>query len=94
MTRKTALSILLVLSLVLVIIGALFRISHWPYGRLILSCGTISAFVFVLICLVEVIKSDNIRANEKLMWSVGFLFFGLFTGIIYLILGRDRVINT
>jgi len=80
------------MAMVLTITGALMKISHMEFADFFLSIGLIALLVFIVYALIEVNRSKKINGSEKLMWNVGFLFFGSITGLIYLLSARKRIV--
>lgn len=81
------------LGFILTLIGALFKIQHWTNANLLLTLGLMATLLFIMLSLYEIFNSDRITKNEKVMWSVGFLFTGTITGIVYMTMGRKRIIK-
>jgi NADH:ubiquinone oxidoreductase subunit 2 (subunit N) len=79
-------------SFILTIVGSLFKIMHWPFASMLLTIGLISLALFVLMSILEIMNSKKIEGTEKFMWVIGFLFFGLITGLIYMLSARKRII--
>lgn len=79
-------------SFILSIIGAVMKMLHWENASFILGAGIVALAVFMFASLHEIFQSTRIRANEKIMWLVGFLALGWFAGFIYLLLGRKRIV--
>jgi type IV secretory pathway component VirB8 len=55
----------------------------------------VSNGVFVVSALTEVWRSVRINKNEKIMWTIAFIFMGFLgaiAGIVYLLLGRKRIV--
>jgi type IV secretory pathway component VirB8 len=55
----------------------------------------VSNGVFVVSALSEVWRSERIDKNEKIMWTIAFVFMGFLgaiAGIVYLLLGRKRTV--
>ena len=73
----------LFLSIPVIIIGALFKIQHWPLSSLIMSIGLLISLIYIVIGLIDVYKNDNKMLPEKLMWLIGFLMLPMITGLIY-----------
>jgi uncharacterized membrane protein (DUF373 family) len=48
--------ILFLIGMVIVIIGALFKLLHWPFATLLLSTGLIMEAISVCLIIVELIK--------------------------------------
>lgn len=82
-----------ILSFIVTIIGALFKIMHWPGATALLVIGLLSLAVFIVTALSEVYNSKNINSSEKLMWTIGFLSLGSIGGLVYILAGRKRVIR-
>ena len=83
------------ISLVLVLVGAFMKILHLPGAEQLLIVGMVTNGVFVVAALSEVWRSERIDKNEKIMWTIAFIFMGLLgtmAGIVYLLLGRKRVV--
>jgi hypothetical protein len=83
------------ISLVLVLVGAFMKILHLPGAEQLLIVGMGTNGVFVVAALSEVWRSERIDKNEKIMWTIAFIFMGVLgtmAGIVYLLLGRKRVV--
>ena len=83
------------ISLVLVLVGAFMKILHLPGAEQLLIVGMVTNGVFVVSALSEVWRSERIDKNEKIMWTIAFIFMGVLgtmAGIVYLLLGRKRVV--
>ncbi|AUC82006.1 hypothetical protein CW733_07660 [Lacinutrix sp. Bg11-31] len=48
--------VIFILGIILTIIGALFKIQHWPYAPQILTLGTIVEVIGLLLLIVVLIK--------------------------------------
>ena len=82
------------ISLALSLVGALMKILHLPGAEQLLMVVVVSNGVFVVSALTEVWRSVRIDKNEKIMWTIAFVFMGFLgaiAGIVYLLLGRKRV---
>lgn len=82
-----------IFSFILTIVGALFKIMHWPGASMLLLIGLLSLALFIIMALYEVFNSKTINSSEKLMWTVGFLCLGSLAGLVYILTGRKRVIR-
>ena len=83
------------ISLVLVLVGAFMKILHLPGAEQLLIVGMVTNGVFVVSALSEVWRSERIDKNEKIMWTIAFIFIGFLgtiAGIVYLLLGRKRIV--
>lgn len=79
-------------SLILSIIGAYLKITHAAGADTWLWISFVAWVVFIIAAIYEVVNSTTINRSEKIMWVVGFILLGSITGIVYLILGRKRVV--
>ncbi len=70
----------------------MFKIMHWPYATLIMAFGMILMLFFIISAIYEVMNSSKIDGSEKFMWVIGFLFFGIITGLVYLLSARKRIV--
>lgn len=85
---------LFIASFVLTIIGAFAKIMHWPVAQFLLVAGILIHLVFMFLALKEISDSGKATLSERIMWLIGFLFFGVFAGFIYLLSARKRIIRT
>ncbi len=81
-----------IISFVLTIFGAIFKIMHWPFATVFMTIGIMSLVIFIVASVNEILKSKKIEGAEKFMWVMGFLFFGIFTGLLYLSGSRKKII--
>jgi hydrogenase/urease accessory protein HupE len=71
------------------------KILHLPGAEELLIVSVVSNGVFVVSALTEVWRSIRIDKNEKIMWTIAFVFMGFLgaiAGIVYLLLGRKRIV--
>jgi hypothetical protein len=83
-----------VISLVFELEGALLKILHFPGADILLITGMVANGVFIVSALSEVWGSSRIDKNEKVMWTIAFIFMGFLgaiAGILYILKGRKRV---
>lgn len=81
-----------IISFVLTIIGALMKIIHLPFANIFLTIGLLSLAFFIVVSVNEILKSKKIDGTEKFMWIMGLLFFGMFTGLLYVLEYRKKII--
>ncbi len=79
-------------SICFVILGALMKITHLPGAEALLIIGILGNAVFIVSALNEAWTSIRIEKGEKIMWTIAFFFIGTLGPIIYILLGRKRVI--
>jgi len=72
-------------------VGAFLKITHREGADVFLAAGVITSLVFIVTSIYEVNSSTRISHREKAMWTIAFLFFNGFTGLIYIFLGRKRI---
>jgi predicted membrane channel-forming protein YqfA (hemolysin III family) len=80
------------LSFVLTIFGALMKIIHLPIANTLLLIGLLSMAIFILLSVFEISNSKKIEGTEKFMWISGLIFFGFFTGLLYVLSYRKKII--
>ena len=73
-------------------IGAYLKITHSANSEPFLLVGIVASVVFIATAIYEIQNSNLINHREKTMWTIAFLFFNVFTGLIYFFLGRRRII--
>ena len=73
----------LLLSILVIIIGAMFKIQHWPLASYLISIGLLISLIYIVIGLIDIYKNDSKMLSEKLMWVTGFLIFPMITGLVY-----------
>lgn len=85
------LNITFTISFFISIAGALMKILHLPSANFTLSVGVIVLIAFIIPAIYEIRTSPKISVVEKTMWTIAFIFFSLFTGLIYLLMGSRRI---
>jgi len=73
----------LIISLFITIIGAMFKIMHWPFASFLLTIGLIISLIYVVIALIEIHQTENKTLIEKLLWLIGFVCLPWIVGLIY-----------
>jgi hypothetical protein len=92
-TYKRIIVISLAISFILTIVGALFKIMHWPFASSLIGIGLLLSLVYIVLCLIEISNSKKTNTAERFMWLVGFIFMAQITGLVYLSFARDRIIK-
>lgn len=93
MTRLTLYKIAFFLSIVTGITGLAAKIMHIPVGQILILLSLGFTMVYVLIAIYEIYKSDRITPDEKIMWTAGFILISTVPGLLYLIMGRPRIVG-
>lgn len=91
MINKSLLIGTFILNSIIVIIGALFKILHQPYGEELFILALILAVLLSVMCIYEIYSSKRINKAEKIMWTFAFLFFNSIAGLIYILGARKRI---
>jgi len=73
----------LMISIAITIIGAMFKIMHWPGASLLLSLGLLLSLIYIVIALIEIYKTESKSLVEKVLWLIGFIVFSWIVGLIY-----------
>jgi uncharacterized membrane protein SirB2 len=79
-------------SIVNVLIASYFKIMHLGYATPFLIIGLLLTLVYIVLGITEVQNSKKIAQKEKMIWTLGFIFLGFFTGLFYLASGRKRIV--
>jgi hypothetical protein len=58
-----------------------------------LIIGVISHYLVAILAMLEIWQSAKIERNEKIMWTIAFLFLGGLVGLLYVFVGRKRIIS-
>lgn len=74
----------LVLSTILIIVGAMMKILHLYFGSAVLLIGMILSIIYIVLGIYDVFTNPKISKSEKIMWQTAFIFFNALTGILYL----------
>lgn len=85
--------IFIVLSVPVTIVGALFKLMHWPGGARLLSVGLLCSAGYILTALYLIFKSGK-PSIEKIAWLIAFVFFSLIAGIVFYIFEIPKLTKT
>jgi hypothetical protein len=80
------------LSIAIVILGALLKINHNEFANVFLVIGLLLTATYKISGILEVTNSNKIDQSKKILWIVGFIFFGFITGLVYILSTRKRII--
>ncbi|TQM50471.1 hypothetical protein BDE36_2217 [Arcticibacter tournemirensis] len=82
----------LLISILFSTVGLTLKILHLggPYGYWLLIAGIIAHVVFVITSLFEINGSYRISSTEKIIWTIGFIFFSVVTAILYCLMRSKR----
>lgn len=93
MTRLTLYKIALLLSIATGLTGLVLKILHIYAGLILTPLSLLFTLVYIIIALYEIYKSDKIALDEKIMWTAGFIIVCTVTGLLYLFMGRPRILR-
>ncbi|MFZ9660526.1 MAG: hypothetical protein ACO29O_01500 [Chitinophagaceae bacterium] len=80
-------------AIALLMVSIALKLNHNPLEGTLVTLALIASFLYIYIGIKEVWRS-GISQNEKIMWTLGFLFANGIAGAFYLISGRKKIINT
>jgi hypothetical protein len=80
------------LSILTTVVGTCLKIIHAGGAEVFLIIGLIASLIFIVTAVYEVRTSKRIGYAEKTMWTIALIFIGGITGIIYMIVGRRRIV--
>ena len=80
-------------AIALLLISIVLKINHNPIEGTVVVLAMIASLLYIYIGITEIWRS-GIPQNEKIMWTLGFLFANGIAGAIYLISARKRILNT
>lgn len=81
------------LSTALSILGGYFKITHSAAADTWLTIALVALVLFVVTAVYEMRSSTRFSFAEKTLWTVGFILFPPFVGLLYLLIGRRRLVR-
>ena len=93
MKRDTVIKLSFAISLLLTITAATLKLLHKPNSDPFLLSAVISTIIYIVLAIYEVRSSPRISTIEKNMWTIAFIFMSGLAGLIYFIVGRDRIVS-
>jgi hypothetical protein len=73
----------LIICIIFTILGADFKIQHYPYSQLLLGFATISSLGFIIPALIDVFSNEKNKLIAKFAWLICFIFLSWITGLLY-----------
>ena len=73
----------LTLSLIIILIGAIFKIQHYPGGALFLIIGITISTIYMAIGFYTLYKNKSLSIIQKICWVISFFLFSWLTGLVY-----------
>jgi len=83
MNKVTLYKASLILTAILCLVGAFFKIQHYPYGNILLTMGKAISLVVMFLCLTDIYKDDHYNTSERFLWTIGFIFLSWISGVLY-----------
>ncbi|MBS1490974.1 MAG: PLDc N-terminal domain-containing protein [Bacteroidetes bacterium] len=81
--KPTQYTISLAGSLLVYIVAALYKVMYWPGANVLFSAGVILGLPFVYLGIIDVYQNTKREPLVKLLWTLGFIFLSVITGIVY-----------
>lgn len=79
------------ISFLLTIIVLYLNLEERPVPDLVFFLGIVATVTFIVLGIKEVVMTRYLTHREKIMWIISFLFFFIFSGGIYFLIGRKRI---
>ncbi|THD65862.1 hypothetical protein E7Z59_14880 [Robertkochia marina] len=73
----------LLLSLLLTLLASVMKVLHWAGAPLVLDLAFVLLIVYTILGLSDLWRNKNIKTSEKLLWTLSFLVFLWFSGLLY-----------
>ena len=86
MSRNNLYVISLVLSLPMMLLGAIMKLQHLGNSTLYLTIGLLFTLVYFFIAIADLFDSKSQTGMEKILWITGLLMFNWLTGVAYYLL--------
>lgn len=67
--------------------------SRKPFAYGFMLAGMALSLYFLSHSLKEVWRSRRIGMDEKFLWTFAFIFLNTFAGVLYYLVGRERVLT-
>jgi len=74
----------LVISFLLIITAAFFKIMHYQLNYPIFSFGVCISFIYIVLGVQDVYANRKLKPIEKQMWFTAFIAFSVIAGFIYM----------
>ena len=81
-------------NMALTLVGAMFKILHYPNAEIFLMFAIIAMMSYALPVFLEIFRSTRIGTAEKLMWITGMLCLTPLAGYLYVFKARKRIANS
>ncbi len=81
--KQRLITVFFYLGLLFLTIGTLFKIQHWPYGRLCQSAGVLSEIIFFIMAILEIFNSKKATSRAKIAFV---LIYAILPIVFYLYL--------
>jgi len=78
----------------IILIGALFKIMHWPGANIMILLGFLTSLVYMVIGIADAFDDPNNSTTEKVLWLLGFLMSSFIIGIVYYFLKIKPKVNS
>ena len=82
--------ILLVAFVVFTVVAAFMKLQHAPMAEFFLNSALSLIGIFIVFCIVDVIRTKKLNTTEKWMYVLLVIFFPLLGGILYVLQTREK----
>ncbi len=76
------------------IYGAYLKIMHLANASTFLQIGLLVSLIFTVLAMIEIFSSKKLSHFERVLCLIGFLFFNIIAGFLYLTRARRRIVNS
>ena len=83
MKKSLLYSISLIASIILIVIAAISKIQHRDGTSFLYSLGMIIGLPFIYLGIKDSFENKKREPMVKLMWTIGFIFLSVITGLVY-----------
>jgi hypothetical protein len=84
---KQKIYILGVITAMVILLGTIFKINHWPAAGIMLTAGLVTlVLVFLPLALIDSYRGDENKLNKPLYIATGVTGFVIFTGMLFKIM--------
>ena len=79
-----------ILGLLTILVGAIFKFTHWSFygitGSILLEVGTVFSLLSWIVVFIDMLRN---RIKYSVLWIIGLLFFFTLTPVVYLSIRKE-----
>lgn len=84
---------LLILGIISLFIGAIFKVFDWTFSGILISIGLCILVIFCVLLVVLIIKNPTLSFWGKVLWIIGFILTGYVASVLYYAIEMDEKIK-